>query len=85
MNLRQWNILAMSITVLAAFGIWQEKLGGPETASREGAAGESVFSLLGRQHVTVRFLVCAGMMLYILLFGTYGYGFSAGSFIYGGF
>ena len=44
-----------------------------------------MFDCLGQQHVTLRFLICLSVVLFILLFGTYGYGFSAGSFIYGGF
>jgi len=50
-----------------------------------GEIGTDVFEAFSRQHVTLRFLVCLGMVLFIMLFGTYGYGFSAGSFIYGGF
>lgn len=54
-------------------------------AGKAGKTGPDVFDCLGQQHVSLRFLVCLGMILFILLFGTYGYGFSAGSFIYGGF
>ncbi len=79
MNLKQWNILAMSIAAMTAVQIWREKLrtGGPGTQSPE--------EILCAQHVTLRFLICLMLILFVILFGTYGFGFSASSFIYGGF
>lgn len=38
-----------------------------------------------RQSLPVRWCIYIGIILYILVFGTYGYGYSAQAFIYGGF
>ena len=79
MNLKQWNILTISIMAMTAVHLWREKLRG------EGEGTQTPEEILCTQHVTLRFLICLMLVLLVLLFGTYGFGFSASSFIYGGF
>ena len=49
-----------------------------------GARGR-ISSWICRQQLPVRWLVCIGGILVIALMGTYGYGYEAQAFIYGGF
>ena len=38
-----------------------------------------------KQHLIVRWAVCIGAILIIMIYGTYGFGYDAKAFIYGGF
>ena len=45
----------------------------------------SVSGWILRQHVIVRWSIYIGAVLAVMVFGTYGFGYDAKDFIYGGF
>ncbi len=47
--------------------------------------GIRISECIGRQKLPVRWLVCMAGICAVMIFGTYGYGFEAQDFIYGGF
>ncbi len=71
LDLPEWIVLVLSVTV------WIRA----EQSELRGSPGEWIRS----QSTPVRWLIYLGLICCIFLFGTYGYGFSAGDFIYGGF
>ena len=45
----------------------------------------SVRDWIARQHITIRWGLALGCIAVIIVFGTYGFGYDAQAFIYGGF
>ena len=68
---KEWVVLLQSLALLFAISFIQTKL--------------SVSNWILRQHIIVRWTVCIGAVLAIMIFGTYGFGYDAKDFIYGGF
>ena len=68
---KDWIVLIVSLIIMAIIS----------TAQTKG----SVRAWYARQNIAVRWGLCFGMIFMIWIFGTYGYGFAAGDFIYGGF
>lgn len=71
MPYQEWELLSASILVLFFVSRAQEK--------------GSVRDWIAEQHITIRWgltLACIGI---IMVFGTYGFGYDAQAFIYGGF
>lgn len=67
----EWAVLLVSVYVLYRVSTVQEK--------------ESVGDAILKQPLIVRWSICIGAILFVYIFGTYGYGFDAKAFIYGGF
>lgn len=67
----EWAVLLFSVYVLYRVSTLQEK--------------ESVGDIILKQPFIVRWSIYIGAILLIYVFGTYGYGFDAKAFIYGGF
>ena len=71
MSYQEWNILAASILVLFFVSRAQEK--------------GSVRDWIAEQHITVRWGLALACIAIVMVFGTYGFGYDAQAFIYGGF
>lgn len=71
LDYREWEILIISIGILIIVGHLQERM-----VIREWIAD---------QHITIRWGIYLCAILAIWIFGTYGVGFDAQAFIYGGF
>ena len=71
LDARDWLVLLVSLFIMGVIS----------TAQMKG----SVREWYARQNIAVRWVLCFGMIFMIWIFGTYGYGFAAGDFIYGGF
>ena len=71
MPYQQWELLAAALLVLFAVSRVQEKM--------------SVRDWIARQHITIRWGLALGCIAVIIVFGTYGFGYDAQAFIYGGF
>ena len=71
MPYQQWELLAASLLVLFVVSRVQEKM--------------SVRDWIARQHITIRWGLALGCIAVIVIFGTYGFGYDAQAFIYGGF
>ena len=71
LDLKDWNVLVLSLTVLAGASLLQEKI--------------CIRDWILRQHLLVRWTIYLACILSIWIFGTYGFGFNAQDFIYGGF
>lgn len=69
---KDWLVLTCAIALLYLVSFLQE-------------SGYSAFRLIADRRTVVRWGVCLLFLCGILLFGTYGYGFEAQDFIYGGF
>ena len=68
---KDWNVLVLSLMVLAGASLLQEKL--------------CIRDWILRQHLVIRWAIYLACILSIWIFGTYGFGFNAQDFIYGGF
>ena len=68
---KEWGVLLHSMALLFVISYVQTKL--------------SVSSWILRQHVIVRWSIYIGAVLTVMIFGTYGFGYDAKDFIYGGF
>ncbi len=71
MDYRQWEILGISIFILFLVSMAQERI--------------VIRDWILKQHITVRWGIYVCALLVIWLCGTYGFGFDAQAFIYGGF
>ena len=71
LNWRELNVLTLSCMILLAVSIIQEKY--------------CIRDWIEKQHIIIRWTLVFGALTAILVFGTYGFGFDAASFIYGGF
>ena len=69
---QEWIVLTVSILVLLGVSIMKEQ-------------GKDVRALLAGQNLVVRWAVYFIFIWSIWIFGTYGFGFDANAFIYGGF
>lgn len=69
---KDWPVLLLSLAVLFAVGIVRER----------GVALQAAFD---RQHLLVRWSLYFAAIAAIWVFGSYGFGFNAADFIYGGF
>ena len=76
-----WTILGFSAAVLALVSLAQEHLSHLSSAKKPVCLRD----LILKQHVTLQWLICVGAILFIWIFGVYGYGFDAKAFIYGSF
>lgn len=72
LNQKEWEILILSLLILFLVSALQEK-------------GISIRSWFNRQCLIVRWGIYLCVICSIWIFGTYGYGFDASDFIYGGF
>ena len=70
---KEWAVLAFSILLLQKVSIMQEN------------NHLCIRDWIVRQHILLRWGIYIGSVLVILVFGTYGFGFQAQDFIYGGF
>lgn len=70
---KEWMVLGISVMILVKVSLWQEY---KHVCVREWLAG---------QHILLRWPVYIGAVVVILVYGTYGFGFNAQDFIYGGF
>ena len=68
---KEWGVLFQSLALLFVISYVQTK--------------QSVSSWILRQHIIVRWTFYIGAVLAIMIFGTYGFGYDAKDFIYGGF
>lgn len=68
---KEWSVLLHSIALLFVISLLQTK--------------GSVSAWILRQHIIVRWTVYIGAVLAVMLCGTYGFGYDAKAFIYGGF
>ena len=69
---QDWVVLWASVILLAVVGHYQEK-------------GVCIRDSILERHLIVRWLLYIGCIVFIMILGTYGYGFDAQEFIYGGF
>ena len=69
---KEFEILAIAIAILVAVSWLQEK-------------GIVIRDWFNRQNTIIRWCIYLGVICVIWVFGTYGYGFNAADFIYGGF
>ncbi len=69
---KEWIVLMVSLTILAYVSSIQEK-------------GAIVCNWISKQNILVRWLIYLIAIWAIWIFGTYGYGYDAKDFIYGGF
>lgn len=69
---KDWQVLAWSTLLLILVSVKQER-------------GICIREVLERQGVICRWLVLTAALCVIAVFGVYGFGYQAGSFIYGGF
>lgn len=72
LNQKEWDVLILSLVVLFLVSTLQEK-------------GIGIREWFNCQHLIVRWVVYLCVICSIWVFGTYGYGFDASDFIYGGF
>lgn len=69
---KEWGVLLVCLGVLLAAGLWQEK-------------GIVLRDKILQAPMALRWAFYIGTILFVMVFGTYGYGFDAQAFIYGGF
>ena len=69
---KDWQVLLLSLAVLFAVGCARER-------------GVEIRKTLDRQHVAVRWMFYIAAITAIWVFGSYGFGYDATDFIYGGF
>lgn len=72
LNLKEYFVLLISIGILLFVSFKQEK-------------GFSFREFIFDQNIVIRWFFYIGTVLVIMVFGTYGFGFDAQAFIYGGF
>lgn len=72
LNQKEFEVLFMAILFLIVISIIQER-------------GGSVRGWFNRQNIAIRWIIYFCAIWSIWIFGTYGYGFNAADFIYGGF
>ena len=68
---KEWSVLKHSIVILFVVSFLRTR----------GHLAERFM----KQHLIVRWAVCIGAILIIMIYGTYGFGYDAKAFIYGGF
>lgn len=68
---RQWHILSYSVLLLIGVSILQNHI--------------NIRDWILRQHILIRWTLYFAAIAAVVLFGTYGFGYDASSFIYGGF
>ena len=68
---KEWSVLKHSIIVLLAVSCLRTKY--------------SLSDMIMKQHLIVRWTILIGAILLIMIYGTYGFGYDAKAFIYGGF
>ena len=68
---KEWSLLKHSIIVLLAVSCLRTKY--------------SLSDMIMKQHLIVRWTILIGAILLIMIYGTYGFGYDAKAFIYGGF
>lgn len=68
---KEWNVLLLSIATLCGVSVWQSH--------------GCIRDWINRQHLILRWGIYVAAICAIWVFGTYGYGFNAQDFIYGGF
>lgn len=68
---KEWGVLLVSIGILFAMSRKQEQV--------------SISQYIAQQHIVVRWGLYIVAIIAIMLFGTYGFGYNAQDFIYGGF
>ena len=71
MPYQQWALLGAALFVLFTVSRAQEKT--------------EVRNWISQQHITIRWGLALVCIAVILVFGTYGFGYDAQAFIYGGF
>lgn len=69
---KEWGILLFCLGVLLAASLWQER-------------GIVIRDKILEAPLVVRWAFYIGTILFVMVFGTYGFGFDAQAFIYGGF
>ena len=72
LDIHEWFVLVLAILVLIFVSICQER-------------GNKLREIFARQNLIIRWTVYLLAICSIWVFGTYGYGFDAADFIYGGF
>ena len=72
LNWREYTLLMCAIVCLAVVSALQEK-------------GVMIRDRILQYSIFVRWAIYIGVMIFIMIFGTYGYGFDPQAFIYGGF
>ena len=72
LNWREYTLLIFAIIFLAFTSAAQEK-------------GYCIRDRILKYSIFVRWAIYIGAMIFIMIFGTYGYGFDPQAFIYGGF
>ena len=73
LNWKEWTVLVLSILFLAGISVIRERGNG------------SIRDWILNQHIILRWAIYIAGTALILVYGTYGYGFNAQDFIYGGF
>ena len=73
LNWKEWTVLVLSILFLAGISVIRERGNG------------SIRDWILNQHIILRWAIYIAGAALILVYGTYGYGFNAQDFIYGGF
>ena len=68
---KDWTVLTASVCLLVKVSLTQERF--------------CIRDWILNQHIFLRWLIYIGAVVGILIFGTYGFGFNAQDFIYGGF
>ena len=71
LDFKEWIILLASTMVLFAVEICQSRV--------------EINELILEQNLTVRWIIYYAVIILIIIFGTYGFNYDAGAFIYGGF
>ena len=72
---KSWSILKLSVAVLFLISFLRAKL----------RTNGSLSGWVMKQHLLVRWTIYIGAILMIMIYGTYGFGYDAKAFIYGGF
>ena len=68
---KEWSVLKHSIVVFLVVSCLRTRF--------------SVSDMIMKQHLIVRWTILIGAVLLIMIYGTYGFGYDAKAFIYGGF
>ncbi|SFT33101.1 D-alanyl-lipoteichoic acid acyltransferase DltB, MBOAT superfamily [Lachnospiraceae bacterium XBD2001] len=72
LDVREWHVLLFSIVVLFGIGTLKEK-------------GISISRKICSWALPIRWLSYLAIIVFVMLYGTYGFGYDAQAFIYGGF
>ena len=71
LDIKEWSVLMHSIVVLFAVSYLRTRT--------------AVSGWILKQHLIVRWTILIGAILVVMIYGTYGFGYDAKAFIYGGF